>query len=328
MNQRRLLVLALGAGLAGHVARLRAQASNTVPRRVGVFAPGTAREDDVTQPFYDEMRRLGWVEGQNISYGRVYADSRMDRVSRLAAELVARKPDLILAISPPTSAAAKQATSSIPIVFAVVVDPVAAGLVASLPHPGGNATGITQSIAESLAPKRIQLLREILPGVKRIGLLGNTLDPGSVVDQAALAPVVGALGLTMIVANGTSPAEFDASVARLIERRVEAIVVANGIAVSRRERLIELTGNARIPVVGLNVPMTEAGALFSFGPSITDQIRGSAPLVDKILLGAKPADIPVEAANVIELVVNLKAAKTLGIKVPRSMLLRADMVIE
>jgi putative tryptophan/tyrosine transport system substrate-binding protein len=328
MNKRQVLALALGASLAEHAALLRAQVAAGGMRRVGVFTPGTARDDVINQPFHDEMRRLGWIEGQNIVYDRVHADEHMDRLPRLAAELVARKPEVILAISPPASSAAKQATSTIPIVFAVVVDPVAAGLVASLAHPGGNATGITQSIAESLLPKRIQLLREMLPGVTRIGLLGNTLDPGSLADQAALAPVVGTLGLSLIVANGTNSAEFDASIATLIAQRVQAIVTANGLAVSRRVKMIELTQRARIPVVGFNRPIADAGALFSYGPSIADQIRRAAPLVDKLLRGARPADIPVEAANRIELVVNLKSAQTLGIAVPQTLLLRADELIE
>ena len=325
MNPRRLIVLVIAAGLLGGSAGVRAQAPQ---RRIAVFTPGNRGPDEfIDQPFYDEMRQLGWVEGQNIAYDRVYAGERMDQIPRLAAELVARRPDLILTISPPTSSAAKQATASIPIVFTVVVDPLAAGLVESLAHPGGNATGVTQSIAESLAPKRIQLLREVLPGVKRVGLLGNPLDPGSVADQAALAPLVDALGLTMILANGTNPDEFDASVATLVDSRVQAIVVANGIAVSRRVRMIEMTTRARIPVIGLNVPMAEAGALLSFGPSIADQLRRSAHLVDKVLRGARPADIPVEAANVLDLVVNLKTAKALGITIPQSIMLRADKVI-
>src|SRR5205823_1162403 len=143
--------------------------------------------------------------------------------------------------------------------------------------------GVTQSIAESLAPKRIQLLREILPEVRRIGLLGNPLDPGSIADQAAIAPLVSALGLTLVVADATNPAEFDASVQSLADRRVDAILVANGVAVGRRFEMTAITNRARIPVVGFNAPMAEAGALFSFGPSITNQTRRSARLADRIL---------------------------------------------
>jgi putative ABC transport system substrate-binding protein len=327
MNKRRFLVLMASYGLAGRAATLRAQTSDLALRRVGVFTPGRREAEKLlSMPFFDEMHRIGWVEGQNVAYDRVYAEDRMETLPRLAAELVARKPELILAVSPPVSTAAKEATSSIPIVFVAVVEPVAAGLVASLARPGGNATGVTQSIADSLAPKRLQLLREILPGVNRIGLLGNSADPGSKADENALAPVARAFGLTLIVVNATDPAQFDAAVDSLIHQRTEAIIAASSIAVTRRERLIELTHRARIAVVGLNEPMTLAGALFSYGASLADQSRRSAHLVDKILRGAKPADIPVEAANLLELVVNLQSARTLGITIPESIILRADKV--
>jgi putative ABC transport system substrate-binding protein len=251
----------------------------------------------------------------------------METMPARAAELVVRRPEIIVGVGPTASSAVKQATSTIPIVFAVVVDPVAAGLVASMARPGGNVTGVAQSLAESLAPKRVQLLREIVPGLKRLSVLGNTLDPGSVADQAALAPVAGVLGFSLVVADATNPTQFDASVKSLIEQRVQAIIVANGIAVSRRAQMIELA-NSSHPVVGFNAPMADAGALFSFGPSITDQIRRSAHLVDKLLRGAKPADVPVEAASLLELVVNQKSARALGITIPQSLLLQADRVIE
>ena len=322
--RRRFLV----GGLALIVSTASAQPM-TALRRVGVFMPAPRGQDEaLTEPFYDEMRKLGWNEGSTISYDRVFGDDRMETMPARAAELVARRPEIIVGIGPTASSAVKQATSTIPIVFAVVVDPVAAGLVASMARPGGNVTGVVQSLAESLAPKRVELLREIVPGLKRLGVLGNTLDPGSVADQAALAPVAGVIGFSMVVADATNPTQFDASVKSLIEQRVQAIIVANGIAVSRRAQMIELANNARIPVVGFNAPMADAGALFSFGPSITDQIRRSAHLVDKVLRGAKPADVPVEAATLLELVVNQKSARALGITIPRSLLLQADRIIE
>jgi len=332
MNKRRFLRVAVGLpaviGLAAHTTWVAAQAPKAL-RRVGVFLPDIRGRDDILmESFYEEMRKLGWVEGKTVSYDRVYADSQMNLMPRLAAELVARKPDLILAISPPGSSAIKQATSTIPVVFAVVVDPIRAGLVSNLARPGGNMTGITQSSAESLAPKRVQLLRDILPNARRIGVLGNSLDPGSMADQAAIAPLVDKLNLTLVVADATSAEHFEASVVSLIEQKVQAILIANGIALSLRARMAELTTSARIPLVGFNAPLAEAGALLSYGPSIVDQIRRAAYLVDKVLRGAKPSDTPVEAATLIELVVNLKSASALGITVPRAVLLRADRIIE
>ena len=324
MNQRRLLVLALGAGLSGHSALLRAQTSTGSMRRVGVLAPSTQAKEEITlKPFFDHMRQLGWVEGQNIAYDRAYADDQMAMLPRLAAELVARKPEVIYAPPPPAAVAAKRATQTIPIVFGVVSDPVGIGLVTSLSRPGGNVTGIS-SMGASLAPKRIELLREISPGVKRIGLLGDSTDPTIEIAQQALAPAAASLGLTIISAEATHPGDFDAAVARLIAKRVDAILAGGSfLAGSLPGRLIELANRERVPVI-----QGGPGSLFTYGASLADRLRRSALLVDKILKGAKPADIPVEQPTLFELVVNLKAANALGIAIPRSILLRADRVIE
>ena len=327
MNQRRLLLLALGASLCGHVARVPAQTGNM--RRVGVLASSTRTKAAIAiKPFFDEMRQLGWVEGKNIAYDWVEADDQLARLPRLADELVARAPEVILAASGVSAMAAREATKMIPIVFAAVADPVALGLVASLGRPGGNTTGIA-SMGSSLAPKRVQLLREMLPGVKRLGLLGDPNDPTTTLDQAALAPVVASLGLTLLVAQASNAAEFDAAIAMLIADRADAIISGgSNIAYFYHPRLIELAHRSRVPVIAYRPIVAEAGALFAYGASLADQFRRSALVVDKILKGAKPADIPVEQATLIELVVNLRTAKALGITVPRSILLRADRVIE
>jgi putative ABC transport system substrate-binding protein len=213
-------------------------------------------------------------------------------------------------------------------VFGVVFDPVGLGLVAGLARPGGNVTGI--GLGESLAPKRIELLREILPGVKHIGLLGDSTDPTTQIDERSLAPQIAALGLTMTVAQAENTRELDAAVARLVGAPVEAImqvgvspIVGNSIA-----RVIGPANQKRIPVIAGAASLAEAGGLFSYSGSFIDRMRRSAVLVDKILKGAKPADLPVEQPTRFELVVNLKAAKALGITIPRSILLRADRVIE
>ena len=246
MNQRRLLVLALGASLSGHVAVLRAQTSSAGMRRVGVLAPSTqAKEEIRLKPFFDQMRELGWVEGQNIVYDRVYAADQMAMLPKIAAELVARMPDLIYAPPTPAAVAAKQATQAIPIVFGDVTDPVGTGLVTSLGRPGGNVTGMTTSVAESLAPKRVQLLREILPGVKRIGLLVDSTDSSSKLDQQALAPVAASLGLTIILADAANPPEFEAAVARLIADQVEAIIGVGNSPIVFNMRAVDRTGESK-----------------------------------------------------------------------------------
>ena len=323
-------MFALGAGLAGHAGLLRAQTAAAAMRRVGVLAPSTRAKEEITlKPFFDQMRELGWIEGQNITYDPVYADDQQETLSRLAAELVARKPDLIYAPITQVALAAMQATRTIAIVFATSVNPLGSGLVKSLAHPGANVTGLV-SFSESLAPKRIQLLREILPGVKRLGFLGDANDPVSKIEQQALVPLAASLGLTISFAAAANPAEFEAAVGKLAADRVDAIFTGGSalLAFNLRGRLIDLANQKRLPVVGGRAQLADAGALFSFGGSLADQIRRSALLVDKILKGAKPAELPVEQPTLFELVVNLKAAMLLGIKIPQSILLRADRVIE
>ncbi len=328
MNRRRVLQFAIGVGVASSALPLRAQAPAASIRRVGVLAPSTRAKEEVTlKPFFEEMRRLGWIEGQTIAYDRTYADDRHKDLPRLAAELVAHKPELIYAPPQIAAVAARQATQTIPIVFATGTDPVAAGLVANLARPGGNATGIISAI-DSLAPKRLELLREILPTAKRIGLLGDSSDPRLKIDRTALEPVVSALGLTLIVREASNPAEFDAAVASLIEQRVDAIMAVTSISSNLRERLIELTSRRRVPVVSGLIPVVEVGGLLSYGGSIPDQLRRSAQLVDKVLKGAKPADLAVEQPSKFELAINLKTARSLGLTVPPSLLQRADVVIQ
>ena len=318
-------MLALGSYLAGHAALLRAQTSSGSLRRVGVLAPSTQTKDDITlKPFFDQMRELGWIEGQNIAYDRVYADDHLERLRQLAAELVARKPDLIYAPPQSSAVAAKQATLTIPVVFGAVPDPVGIGLVTSLARPGGNVTGVS-SIGHSLAPKRIQLLREVLPGVKRIGLLGDTADPGSRIEQQTLAPLAASLGLTFILAEAKNPVDFDAAVAGLVAARVDVIYMLDSVlTLNMIARVMELANQNRLPVIGL----ADAGGLLAYCQPLADRLRRSASLVDQILKGAKPADLPVEQPTRFELVVNLKAAKALGITIPQSVLSRADRVIE
>ena len=330
MNPRRLLLLALGAALAGQVAPLRAQASNANLRRVGVLAPSTRAKEEVTlKPFFDEMHRLGWVEGQTVAYDRVYADDQHERLPALAAELVARKPELIYAPVTPSTVAAKQATQTLPIVFGTVWDPVGIALVASLRRPGGNVTGIS-SYSDSLTPKRLELLREFMPGVKRVGFLSDPSDPTSMIERQALAPLGASMGLSFAFAETANTADFEAAVGRLFAQRVEVIfpLGTGALVFNLRPRLIELASQKHLPVVGHRAQMADAGALFTFGASLADQLRRSALLVDKILKGAKPGDLPVEQATLFELVINLKTARVLGIAVPRSVLLRADRVIE
>ena len=328
MNRRRILRFAIGVGVSARALSLWAQAPAANMRRIGVLAPSTHAKDEITmKPFFDEMRRLGWIEGQTIAYDRAYADDQQQDLPRLAAELVARRPELIYAPPQVAAMAARQATRTIPIVFGAGADPVGAGLVSSLARPGGDVTGVV-NVIDSLAPKRLELLREILPGAKRLGLLGDPTSPIFTIDRNALAPVATTLGMTIIVGEASNPVEFDAAVTKLIGQGVDVILATTSISTNLRGRLIELANRRRVPVVGGIAEMAEAGALFAYGASIPDQLRRSAQLVDKVLKGAKPADIPVEQPTRFELVINLKTAKALGLTIPQSLLLRADEVIQ
>jgi putative ABC transport system substrate-binding protein len=314
----------LGWSAAATVAGSRYVHAQPAPRRVGVLAPSTAAREAVTlKPFFDEMRQLGWVEGQNVIFDRAYADDRMEDLPQRAADLVARRPELIYAPPQPAAVAARRATSTIPIVFATATDPVNAGLVTSPARPGGNATGIGQF--DSLAPKSLQLLREMLPRVRRVGLVGAPSDPRFDLDRKALQTLLGADVQAIPAQN---PAELDAALTVLLKSGVEAIFTTSSLPFNLRERVIEMTLPRRVPVVGHRGPMAESGALFSYGPSLAGQIRASAHVVDKVLRGASPADLPVQQPMMVELFVNLRTAKILGIAVPRTLLLSAERVIE
>ena len=331
MNQRRSLMLALGASLWGGAAVLLAQTSSGSLRRVGVLAPSTrAKEDVILAPFFDQMRQLGWVEGQNIQYDRVYAGDEQQMLGQLAVELVARRPEVIYATITPATIAASRATQTIPIVFGFVADPVGVGLVQSLAHPGGNVTGMSSVASLEIGPKRVALLREILPRVKRIGLLGDATDPSTKLQREVYERADALRGLTFVFAEAANPVEFDAALTHLIAQQVDAIsTVGTAALVSNlRVRLIELADQRRIPVIAGAAHYADSGALFSYGVNVADFLRRSALLVDKVLKGAKPADLPVEQPAAFEFVVNLKAAKALGITIPQSILLRADRVIE
>ncbi len=329
MNRRRRLVLAAGAGLAGDAMQSWAQAPTTGLRRVGILASSTVDKAVIAlKPFFEHMHELGWFEDKNVRYDWAYADDALERLPGLAVELVARSPELIYAATVPAALAAKQATATIPIVFATVVDPVELGLVTSLARPGGNVTGIG-SLGSMLAPKRVQLLREMLPGLRRLGMVGSPNDASTQRDRLTLAPVISSMGLSLIVAEAANPGEFDAAMGKLIDARVEAVITgATSLAYFMHRRMIELASNARVPVVAYRPIVAEAGALFAYGASLADQIARSALHVDRILRGRRPGDLPVEQPTVFELVINLKTARALGITVPRSILLRADKVIE
>lgn len=326
MNRRKLLG-SFGWFITGISTSPRGQPTRSAMSRVAVLAPSTrAREEATLRPFFDEMRRLGWIEDQTVVYDRAYGDDLRNNLDRLAVELVARKPDLIFAPPSPAAVAARKATSTIPIVFATGTDPVGTGLVASLARPGGNVTGIL-SVVESLAPKLMQVLREVLPAAKRLGFLNDPDDPRARIDFAAAGPAASALGMTLVVSDVTSTAALSAAVARLVEQKVDAIVTSTSLIFNLRVPLLELANARRLPVIGHRAELAEAGALLTYGAALSDQMRVAARLADRVLKGSSPSELPVEQPTKFELVVNLNAARALGVKIPQSIQLRADRII-
>ena len=329
MNHRRQFMFTLGTALASNATLLRAQTPAGPVRRVGVVTIATPAEGK--RPliaFFDEMSRLGWIEGRNVVYDWAAADGQPELLDPRTVELVTRQPDAIFAAVLPSALAARRATATIPIVFGSVNHPVEAGLVNSITRPGGNATGITPNW-DPLAPKRIQLLREIMPKVKRVGYFRDASSTDDL-EFGALAPVALALGITISPVKFTEQADLDAAMAALVAARVEAIhaVSPSSAIYYMRGRLVELANRARVPVITSLTPIAEAGALFSYGGAFDARFRRSAQLIDKILRGARPADIPVEQSTETEFIVNAKAARLLGITIPPAILLRADRVIE
>jgi putative ABC transport system substrate-binding protein len=324
---RRRLVGALTGTLALAAARARAQGPARA-KRVAVLAPSTAAKEAVTlKPFFDEMQALGWIEGSTVVYERAYADDDHRRLPALAAALVASGPDLIYA--PPQNAAvvAKAATSTLPIVFATGTDPVGRGLVQSLARPGGNVTGIA-TLSSTLLPKAMEVLRQAMPNVHRVGILGDPDDPRWTSDHQAMAGLAAKYGLAVVSAAAKGKREVEGAFALLVKERVDVVFTNSSITYNTRDVLVALAHKARMPVVGHRAEFVDAGALFSYGAPLATQIRRSAHLVDKVLRGGRPAEMPVEQSTQIELVVNLRTARELGIRFPPAVLARADRIVD
>jgi putative tryptophan/tyrosine transport system substrate-binding protein len=292
---------------------------------MGVNTP--AVESQRTAAFVQRLRELAWIEGRNVAVEYRWAEGRNERFAEIAAELVQLKVEVIVTAGTAAVVAAKQATSVIPIIFALGGDPVGTGLVASLARPGGNVTGLTQQSTD-LAGKRVELLREVVPGLGRLATLANIGNPLAVLEMREVHAAARTLGLEVAIseirrAEDIAPA-FDA-----LKGRADALyVVADPLVTSNRIRINTLALGARLPTMHGQNDNVEAGGLMSYGANFPDLYRRAADYVDKILRGTKPADIPVEQPTKFDLAINLTTAKALGLKIPESFLLRADEVIE
>jgi putative tryptophan/tyrosine transport system substrate-binding protein len=323
---RRRFLTGLGGVILTLPVEARAQGS-AVPV-IGVLSPESATKNDV-EGLRSGLRDLGYIEGRNVRFEYRWAEGSFERLPDLAAELVRLKPDVIVAVVTQASLAAKEATATLPIVMVGVADPVGVGLIASLAHPGGNVTG-TSSIAAVLAGKQLEFLKDIVPNVKRIAALWNPANLAFQTLQLTEAKSAAKqLGVELQLVEARGPDEFDAAFAAIDDVGTRALIILlDPVFYMNFRRLVDLSAKRRLVTVTGYRAFADAGGLLSYGPNYYSIYERAAVYVQKILKGAKPADLPVEQPTTFELVVNLKTAKAIGIDVPMSVLLRADEVIE
>ncbi len=329
MQRRTFLGVVAGGLLAAPLAAEAQQATKVA--RIGSLLSNRAANPHLHEAFGQGLRDLGYVEGRNVAIEIRSAEGKLERLPALAAELVALKVDVIVAGGTLAAVAAKQATKTIPIVFVAAADPVTSGLVASLASPGGNATGLSLLFPE-LVGKCLERLKQAVPGVSRVAVLWQ---PGGVVEgiekeRLKRAEVAGlALGVQIQFVGVRSPEDFDRAFSDMTRARAGALtVLPSAMLFVERRRLVDLAAKNRLPAVYPWREFVDAGGLMSYGPNLADLFRRAATYVDRILKGAKPADLPVERPTKFELVINLKTAKALGLTIPPSLLQRADQVIE
>jgi putative ABC transport system substrate-binding protein len=324
------ILLTLAAGILLMPLDASAQTSAKV-YRIGVL---DMTPPDLNSPnqmaFYEELRQRGYVEGQNLVVERRNAAGQADQLPALARELVALRPDLIVASSPQPNRAVKDATSTIPIVMVAVADPVRAGLVASLARPGGNLTGVATLVPGGFMAKSLELLHQVVPKATRIAALVNpTNEIHRIVFAQEIPEAARQLGVQMHVVEARTPDEVEPAINAAAGERVEALLVAGDPVFNNPPaRLPQLAARTRLPAIYLLRTQVQAGGLMSYGPNSVEISRRAASYVDRILKGAKPGDLAIEQPTKFELVINLKTAKALGITIPQSLLLRADEVIQ
>jgi putative ABC transport system substrate-binding protein len=325
MTARRELLIALGAGALTAPFGSFAQQQRKVPK-IGFLFSGTIALRPQIEGFYQGLKALGYIEGQNITVERREAEGKIERLPQLAQELVSLEPDLIVAATTPAVAAAQKATQTIPIVMLIVSDPVGSGFARSLAHPGGNMTGASNNSVE-LSRKRLQLLKELIPSASRVAVLWNSLNAvnAAIVKETEIGAL--ALGLMVESLDFKGPNEIQAALKKAT--RAQGLLVINDpVTFDSRQSIARFAETHRVATLATYPDEAQAGALASYGPSLWEEYRRGAAYVDKILRGAKPSDLPIEDPIVYELVINLTTAKALGVKIPDSILVRADKVIE
>jgi putative tryptophan/tyrosine transport system substrate-binding protein len=325
--KRRDFITLLGGGVVAWPLATRAQQTGKVAR-IGFLRYASPHQKHFNG-FREGLRANGYIEGQNIVIEQRYADGAFDRIGELAAELVRLNLDVIVVDGSATAKVVKAATSTIPVVFALASDPVGDGLAASMVRPGTNLTGLTLSVGYQLAGKRAELLKDLKPDLSRLAVL---LNRNNVTAESYLQDAVrvgGALGLSTRAFAAQTLDDLPHAFAAMVEWQADGVITLNdAVFFSQRERIVTLTLGNKLPAVHPEAEFVEAGGLLSYGANLSDLFRRSAFYVDKILKGAKPAETPIEQPSKFDLVLNLKAARTLGLTVTREFLLRADEVIE
>jgi putative ABC transport system substrate-binding protein len=330
MNNRRKLVIAIGASALAIPLFARAQQTDRI-RRIGVLQQYAATDTEGqrrTSAFLMGLQELGWKEGQNFSLEIRYANGMFERAPALVAELLQAHVDVLVTAGTETVEAARNATKTVPIIMATIGDPVGAGIIASLARPGGNITGLC-NYAKELSAKRLELIAEIIPGMGRVAVLWNPNNASVMLKFKETEEAARVKGIQVESIPVRHPDEIDQGFQRARQAGVKAIVIADDVLLSsQRGRIVELAMRNRLPMTSEFTQFADAGALMSYGPDQIDMWRRAALFVNKILKGAKPADLPVEQPTRFEMVINMKTAKTLGVKIPNSILVRADRVIE
>jgi putative ABC transport system substrate-binding protein len=332
VDRRRFLLTSLASTLtaplvAGGQAQLRtARGGFITPSDRSGFESGGGRV--VRDSFTGRLRELGWIEGKNLIIESRYAERLYERLPALAGELVRLSLDVIFASSAPAALAAKRATTTIPVVFEMLGDPISIGLVSSLARPGANLTGIS-GLGPGLSGKRLELLKELVPGLRRVALLVNPRNVMAAPTVRETEKAAAVLGLPTQVVEAREPEQFEGALGAIARDGATAvIVVPDPMLASHARRIQALLLKHRLPAVHGEAIWLEKGALMFFGSSLVDHFRQAGTFVDKILRGAKPVDLPVEQSTRFELVINLKTAKALGLTIPPSLLARADQIIE
>ena len=326
MQRREFIALVVGAAAIWPLAASAQEAAKVW--RIAVLSPGISGQSPPLQAFRQGLWDVGYVEGQNLAIVWKFGGDSVDQLTILAEEIVASKVDVIFAINTSAALAAKNATSTIPIVTTRVSDPIRTGLVASLSHPGGNVTGLT-TVSEELEGKRLELLREALPQLVRVAVLWNTANPGHVMNVKELEAAARRLGMQVFALGINRADELPTAIERAINAQAGALFVIDDLVLSSYQaQILELTHKTRMPVISQFRDFTVAGGLMAYGPNNEEMFRRVSLFIDKIFKGRKPADLPVEAPTRFELVINLKTAKTLSIDIPPTLLARADEVIE